>query len=102
MNGPLDHGADSAYDTDAAQEPAFKPLTSEEAAALIPSGVNVGMSGFTGAGHAKAVPLATVTGVDVNERAVRLMNENAAALGVAERAPHGGRRTGQQKRCVVQ
>lgn len=34
MNGPLDHGADSAYDTDAAQEPAFKPLTSEEAAAL--------------------------------------------------------------------
>src|SRR5206468_5001508 len=29
-----------------------------EAAALIPSGANVGMSGFTGAGYPKAVPLA--------------------------------------------
>ena len=34
MNAPLDHGADDAYDTDAAQEPAFKALTSEEVAAL--------------------------------------------------------------------
>ena len=38
--------------------PAFrqKVMSAEEAAALIPSGVNVGMSGFTGAGYPKAVP----------------------------------------------
>ncbi|NTV09713.1 MAG: acetyl-CoA hydrolase/transferase family protein, partial [Zoogloea sp.] len=35
-----------------------KIMTAEEAAALIPSGVNVGMSGFTGAGYPKAVPAA--------------------------------------------
>ncbi|BAL26452.1 acetyl-CoA hydrolase/transferase family protein [Azoarcus sp. KH32C] len=33
-------------------------MSAEEAAALIPSGVNVGMSGFTGAGYPKAVPSA--------------------------------------------
>ena len=33
-----------------------KVMTAEEAAALIPAGVNVGMSGFTGAGYPKAVP----------------------------------------------
>ncbi len=33
-------------------------MSPDEAAALIPSGVNVGMSGFTGAGYPKAVPLA--------------------------------------------
>jgi len=33
-----------------------KIVSAEEAAALIPSGVNVGMSGFTGAGYPKAVP----------------------------------------------
>lgn len=33
-----------------------KIMSAEEAAALIPSGVNVGMSGFTGAGYPKAVP----------------------------------------------
>ena len=35
-----------------------KIMSAEEAAALIPDGVNVGMSGFTGAGYPKAVPLA--------------------------------------------
>lgn len=35
-----------------------KVVTAEEAAALIPAGVTVGMSGFTGAGYPKAVPLA--------------------------------------------
>ncbi|HHV49243.1 MAG TPA: acetyl-CoA hydrolase/transferase family protein [Rhodocyclaceae bacterium] len=35
-----------------------KIMSAEEAAALIPSGVNVGMSGFTGAGYPKAVPSA--------------------------------------------
>ena len=33
-----------------------KVMSAAEAAALIPSGVNVGMSGFTGAGYPKAVP----------------------------------------------
>ncbi|ANQ86466.1 acetyl-CoA hydrolase/transferase family protein [Azoarcus olearius] len=35
-----------------------KIMSAEAAAALIPSGVNVGMSGFTGAGYPKAVPAA--------------------------------------------
>ncbi|MBN9422862.1 MAG: propionyl-CoA--succinate CoA transferase [Candidatus Accumulibacter sp. 66-26] len=35
-----------------------KIMTAEEAAQLIPSGVNVGMSGFTGAGYPKVVPSA--------------------------------------------
>lgn len=33
-------------------------MSAEEAAALIPSGVNVGMSGFTGSGYPKVVPKA--------------------------------------------
>ena len=49
--------------------------------------------GVIGLAIAAAVPGATVTGVDVNERAVLLANENAAALGVADRfeavAPEG-------------
>ena len=35
-----------------------KLMTAEQAAALIQPGWNVGMSGFTGAGYPKAVPLA--------------------------------------------
>ncbi|RAI45831.1 acetyl-CoA hydrolase/transferase family protein [Rhodoplanes roseus] len=35
-----------------------KIMSAAEAAALIPPGANVGMSGFTGAGYPKAVPLA--------------------------------------------
>lgn len=35
-----------------------KIMSAEQAAALIPSGVNVGMSGFTGSGYPKAVPAA--------------------------------------------
>ena len=35
-----------------------KVMTADEAAALIPAGANVGMSGFTGAGYPKAVPRA--------------------------------------------
>jgi 16S rRNA G1207 methylase RsmC len=41
--------------------------------------------GVIGLAIATAVPDATVTGVDVNERAVLLANENAAALGLADR-----------------
>ena len=35
-----------------------KIMSADEAAALIPDGANVGMSGFTGAGYPKAVPVA--------------------------------------------
>jgi 16S rRNA G1207 methylase RsmC len=41
--------------------------------------------GVIGLAIAAAVPDAVVTGVDVNERAVLLANENAAALGLADR-----------------
>ena len=41
--------------------------------------------GVIGLAIAVAVPDAVVTGLDVNERAVLLANENAAALGVADR-----------------
>ena len=41
--------------------------------------------GVIGLALASAAPEATVWGVDVNERAVLLANENAAALGVADR-----------------
>lgn len=41
--------------------------------------------GVIGLAVAAAVPGATVTGVDVNERALLLARENAAALGVADR-----------------
>ena len=41
--------------------------------------------GVIGLAIARAVPGARVTGVDVNERAVLLANENAAALEVADR-----------------
>jgi len=37
-----------------------KVMSAQEAAALIPAGANVGMSGFTGAGYPKAVPAALV------------------------------------------
>jgi 16S rRNA (guanine1207-N2)-methyltransferase len=41
--------------------------------------------GVIGLALARAVPLASVTGVDVNERAVALANENARTLGVEGR-----------------
>ena len=41
--------------------------------------------GMIGLALATAVPGAVVTGVDVNERALLLANENAAALGLADR-----------------
>jgi 16S rRNA (guanine1207-N2)-methyltransferase len=41
--------------------------------------------GVIGLAVAATVPAAVVTGVDVNERAVLLANENAAALGLADR-----------------
>jgi 16S rRNA (guanine1207-N2)-methyltransferase len=41
--------------------------------------------GVIGLAIARAVPLATVTGVDVNERAVALANENARSFGVEGR-----------------
>ena len=45
--------------------------------------------GVIGLAIAAAVPHAVVTGVDVNERAVLLANENAAALGLSDRYSAG-------------
>jgi 16S rRNA G1207 methylase RsmC len=47
---------------------------------ILDLGCGYGVIGLAIAAH---VPAATVTGVDVNERAVLLANENAAALGLA-------------------
>jgi 16S rRNA (guanine1207-N2)-methyltransferase len=46
--------------------------------------------GVIGLGVARAVPGARVTGVDVNERALLLARENAAALGLADRVAFVG------------
>jgi len=48
----------SAHDRIASRSLRDRVMSAEEAAALIPRAVNVGMSGFTGAGYPKAVPLA--------------------------------------------
>lgn len=47
---------------------AGKRLSDDEAAALIPNGSTIGMSGFTGSGYPKAVPAAL---------ALRITNANA-------------------------
>ena len=44
-------------------------MTAEEAAALIPAGANVGMSGFTGAGYPKAIPLALAKRIEAEHAA---------------------------------
>ncbi len=41
-----------------------KIMSADEAAALIPAGANVGMSGFTGAGYPKAVPQALANRIE--------------------------------------
>lgn len=46
------------------RELASRVMPAEEAAALIPAGANVGMSGFTGAGYPKAVPAALAARMD--------------------------------------
>jgi succinyl-CoA:acetate CoA-transferase len=51
---------------DRIQNPALqaKIMSADEAAALIPAGANVGMSGFTGAGYPKAVPQALANRIE--------------------------------------
>eukprot|EP01034_Spumella_vulgaris_P038596 gene38596-47665_t len=44
-------------------------MTAQEAAALIPAGANVGMSGFTGAGYPKAIPLALAKRIEAEHAA---------------------------------
>jgi succinyl-CoA:acetate CoA-transferase len=46
-----------------------KIMSADQAAALIPSGVNVGMSGFTGSGYPKAVPGALASRIGEANRA---------------------------------
>ncbi len=45
-----------------------KIMTATEAAALIPSGARIGMSGFTGSGHPKEVPLELAQRIDASHR----------------------------------
>ena len=42
-------------------------MSADEAAALVPHGANVGMSGFTGAGYPKAVPLALARRIEAQQ-----------------------------------
>ncbi|VFU10062.1 Succinyl-CoA:acetate CoA-transferase [Methylocella tundrae] len=46
-----------------------KMMTAEDAAALIGSGATVGMSGFTGSGYPKAVPLALAARIEAEHKA---------------------------------
>jgi succinyl-CoA:acetate CoA-transferase len=41
-----------------------KIMSADDAAALVPAGANVGMSGFTGSGYPKAVPLALASRIE--------------------------------------
>ena len=45
-----------------------KIMTAADAAALIPSGANVGMSGFTGSGYPKLLPLALAERINAPSR----------------------------------
>lgn len=49
-----------SFDRSRIASPAFrsKIMSADDAAALVPHGANVGMSGFTGSGYPKAVPMA--------------------------------------------
>jgi 16S rRNA (guanine1207-N2)-methyltransferase len=60
----------------------FRETTPPGPGTILDLGCGYGMIGLA---IAAAVPGATVWGVDVNERALLLATENAAALGVAER-----------------
>ncbi|RYP84749.1 methyltransferase domain-containing protein [Nocardioides guangzhouensis] len=60
----------------------FRETDPPAAGRILDLGCGYGMIGLA---IARAVPGAVVTGVDVNERAVLLARENAAALGVADR-----------------
>ena len=60
----------------------FRETEPPSAGRILDLGCGYGMIGLA---IARLVPGAVVTGVDVNERAVLLANENAAALGVAAR-----------------
>ena len=76
-----------------------KVMSAEEAARLIPAGSNVGMSGFTGAGYPKAVPLALAKHImDENIGGQRWVHLVHRAHDLARR-PHGARRAGHRHRA---
>ncbi len=89
-----------------------KIMSAEAAAGLIPNGANVGMSGFTGAGYPKAVPVALAKrATDARERGEsykvnaltgastgpELDQTMAAAEAIAFRFPYNGDATMRQK-----
>ncbi|KLR57320.1 acetyl-CoA hydrolase [Diaphorobacter sp. J5-51] len=51
-------------------------MSAAEAAALIPAGANIGMSGFTGAGYPKQVPLALAARIEAEHAAGRPFQVN--------------------------
>ncbi|WP_284466563.1 acetyl-CoA hydrolase/transferase family protein [Diaphorobacter nitroreducens] len=55
---------------------AQKIMSAAEAAALIPAGANIGMSGFTGAGYPKQVPLALAARIEAEHAAGRPFQVN--------------------------
>ncbi|MER6979792.1 hypothetical protein [Streptomyces carpinensis] len=57
-------------------KPAGRIMSAEEAAALIPAGATVGMSGFTGAGYPKAVPQALADRIAAADAAGERMRVN--------------------------
>jgi 16S rRNA (guanine1207-N2)-methyltransferase len=60
----------------------FRETSPPEGGRILDLGCGYGVIGLA---IAAAAPVATVTGVDVNERAVLLANENAASLGLSSR-----------------
>ena len=58
-------------------------MSADEAAALVPHGANVGMSGFTGAGYPKAV--AVGAGARASSKRTRAENRSGSASGPAPR-----------------
>ena len=55
---------------------AQKIMSAAEAAALIPAGANIGMSGFTGAGYPKQVPQALAARIEAEHAAGRPFQVN--------------------------
>ena len=72
-------------------------MSAEHAASLIPSGSTVGMSGFTGSGYPKAVPLALAARIEAAQAAGRAVPP--ARLDRRLHRPRTRRRAGQGRRA---
>jgi len=73
-----------------------KITSAEAAAALVDSGTTIGMSGFTGSGYPKAVPLALAARIEAEHAAgnpfqVRIWTGASKGARTRRRAGEGGR-----------